>query len=666
MKKEIVIAGFLVTLGAGLGLGIMLGSDGEDPPPTATTPEATAEGPKVSPTPATGPTAQQVPDSFVDSKAIPIGGAPVRGGENAPVTMVVFTEFECGFCARAAETVRLLEKQYGADLRIAFRHRPLSFHENAPIAAQAAIAAHAQGKFWQYHDKLFADWTKLSRPDLDAAAQAVGLDMKRFKDEMDNKAFEAAVEDDLGHAERLEATGAPTFFINGIKLAGNKPIEGFKEIIDAELKDARGSTYAARVTANYKPPTVAKGPPTRKGGRPPGNGDPVVYKVPVGTAPVKGAKDAIVTIVEFSEFQCPFCSKVFPTLDQLLADPAYKDKVRLAFKHRPLSFHERAKPAARAAMAAQEQGKFWQFHDLLFAEQGGLTDAEFEKHAKAAGCDMAKWKADYASKKYDEQIRADDNLGITVGASGTPHFFVNGVRIKGSKDLDYFKKAVDDAIERAKPLTDTGLRGEELYAAIIKSGAETYEPVYEDPNNPQQPPKRTGPADINLRPEVPVDGPADAKVTIVEFSDFQCPYCSKAIPIMKALRKKYPKDVRVAFMHMPLDFHEDANLAAQASLAAGEQGKFWEYHDLLFENQQALKPGDLNKYAEKLGLNMAKFKNALKTQKYKKHIEADMDEARDAGATGTPTFFVNGREVIGARPVEDFSKIIDEELAKAN
>jgi protein-disulfide isomerase len=662
MKKEFVIAAFLMTLSAGVGLGFMLSGGAGAPPTNKETPAAVPQTPAPS-AGAADPTA--LAPGFADSDLIPIQGAPVRGGAAAPVTLVVFTEFECGFCAKASQTVRLLGTQYGEDLRVVFRHRPLSFHKNAPLAAQASLAAHAQGKFWPYHDKLFTDWTKLSRADLEAAGVAVGLDMSKFKTELDSATWKAQVDADLKLAQRLDAAGAPTFFINGIKLGGNKPIEEFKKVIDKELTAARGSTYDARVAANFAPSAAAKGAPRKGGGRPPGNGDTVVYKVPVGNAPIKGAKDAVVTIVEFSEFQCPYCSKVLPTLDTLMADPAYKGKIRLAFKHRPLSFHDRAKPAARAAMAAHEQGKFWQFHDLVFGAETGLTDAELEAHAKAAGCDMQKWKADYASGKYDQQIDKDDQLGIRVGASGTPHFFVNGVRIKGSKDLAWFKRTVDDAIERAKPLTDKGLKGQELYAAIIKDAATTYEPVFEDPNKPARPEPPTGPVDIDVREGVPVDGPADAKVTIVEFSDFQCPYCSKAIPTMKALRKKYPKDVRVAFMHLPLDFHEDANLAAQASLAAGDQGKFWEYHDMLFANATALKPADLDSYAEKLGLNMGKFKRALSSKKFEKHIQADMEVARDAGASGTPTFYVNGRQVVGALPLDEFAKMVDEELAKA-
>jgi protein-disulfide isomerase len=123
--------------------------------------------------------------------------------------------------------------------------------------------------------------------------------------------------------------------------------------------------------------------------------------------------------------------------------------------------------------------------------------------------------------------------------------------------------------------------------------------------------------------------------------------------------------VAVVFKHNPLPFHKDAPLASEASLAANEQGKFWEYHDKLFENQRALKRENLDAYAQELGLDMGKFKSALDSGKYKAQIKADQKLASEVSARGTPNTFVNGRQVTGARPYDDFKKLIDEELVKA-
>ena len=165
----------------------------------------------------------------------------------------------------------------------------------------------------------------------------------------------------------------------------------------------------------------------------------------------------------------------------------------------------------------------------------------------------------------------------------------------------------------------------------------------------------------------PVKGPKNAKVTVIEFSDFQCPYCSRGRQVMEDLLKEYPKDVRVVFKNLPLPFHGDAKPAAIAALAAGRQNKFWEYHDVLFENQRALKEANLLSYAEKLGLDMAKFKKDIKDPALAKQVDDDMALASKHGVQGTPGFFVNGVQVRGARPLPYFKQLVDrwlEQLAK--
>jgi protein-disulfide isomerase len=128
--------------------------------------------------------------------------------------------------------------------------------------------------------------------------------------------------------------------------------------------------------------------------------------------------------------------------------------------------------------------------------------------------------------------------------------------------------------------------------------------------------------------------------------------------------KAYEGKVRVAFLHNPLPFHPLAEDASKAALAAGEQGKFWEMHDKLFDKQPAISRADIEKYAQELGLNMKKFSTDMDSPKLAGMIAADKAEAQKAGAGGTPTFFINGRRLVGAQPVDAFKKIIDEELKK--
>jgi len=162
----------------------------------------------------------------------------------------------------------------------------------------------------------------------------------------------------------------------------------------------------------------------------------------------------------------------------------------------------------------------------------------------------------------------------------------------------------------------------------------------------------------------PVKGNPDAPVTIVEFSDFQCPFCSRVQPTLEQIFDAYGDEVKLVFRHFPLGFHENAENAALASMCANEQGKFWEYHDKLFANQESLTMTNLKKWAADLGLDTEKFNSCLDNQTYKDQIDKDLKDGQAAGVQGTPAFFVNGQLVSGAQPFANFQVIIDAELAK--
>ncbi|HEX7456082.1 MAG TPA: thioredoxin domain-containing protein [Candidatus Nanoarchaeia archaeon] len=160
-------------------------------------------------------------------------------------------------------------------------------------------------------------------------------------------------------------------------------------------------------------------------------------------------------------------------------------------------------------------------------------------------------------------------------------------------------------------------------------------------------------------------GSRDAKVTIVEFSDFQCPACRAAHSIVKEVTAEYGDRILFVYRHFPIvSSHPNALGAAEAAEAAGEQGKYWGYHDILFENQENLKKEDLQKYAKKLGLDMDKFGEALDTGKFKDKVRADIDDAQKLGVRATPTFFINGERYQGVIELDKFKSLIDRELAK--
>lgn len=163
----------------------------------------------------------------------------------------------------------------------------------------------------------------------------------------------------------------------------------------------------------------------------------------------------------------------------------------------------------------------------------------------------------------------------------------------------------------------------------------------------------------------PSRGPKNAKVTLVEFSDYECPFCGRfyeeALPV---LLKEYGDKVRFVWKDFPLPMHSNAPKASEAAHCAGEQGKYWEYHDVLFQNQRALSIEALGDYAKRLSLDAEDFNTCLNSGKFAKKIKDDMNLGRSLGINGTPSFFVNGERIVGAQPVEEFKRRIDAILAE--
>ena len=163
----------------------------------------------------------------------------------------------------------------------------------------------------------------------------------------------------------------------------------------------------------------------------------------------------------------------------------------------------------------------------------------------------------------------------------------------------------------------------------------------------------------------PAKGPENAPVTIVEFSDFECPFCARVVPTLDQVAEEYGDRVRIVFRQFPLAMHPNAPKAAEASLCAADQDKFWEMHDLMFEEQKQLKVADLKAKAERLELDVEQFNQCLDSGEYEDEVQADMQAGQRAGVTGTPAMFVNGRLVSGAVPFEQVAQVIDSELARA-
>ena len=164
----------------------------------------------------------------------------------------------------------------------------------------------------------------------------------------------------------------------------------------------------------------------------------------------------------------------------------------------------------------------------------------------------------------------------------------------------------------------------------------------------------------------PAIGPENAPVTIVEFSDYQCPYCKRAEPVIQQVLERYPDQVRFVYRHFPLDrIHPQARGASEAAACANEQGRFWDFHAKLFAADAKFDADSLRQYASDLELDLEAFQTCVDERRFQADIEADLVEGRQAGVSGTPAFFVNGIRIKGARPFDAFAEIIEEELRRS-
>jgi len=587
----------------------------------------------------------------------------VWGNANAPVTIVEFSDFECPFCGKVNPTLADIKKTYGPDkVRLVFKQHPLPFHKNAKPAHVAAVAVLDLGgseAFYKFHDKAFANRSALTPENFKAWAIEAGVDGAKFEKALkDNEGkYSAHIEKDMAVARKVGASGTPAFRINGVTLSGAQPLDKFKEVIDQQLADAKKLAADGTKPADIYPTLVAKNAKAapEKAGEEPEEQDNTVWKVNVAADdPIKGAKDALVTIVEFSEFQCPYCKKVVPTMQKILE--TYGNDVRVVWKDNPLPFHPRALPAStlgRVAYEAKGDKAFWQVHDKLFDSQPKLEDADLQAIAEGAGIPWASVDSAIKSNKYSAKFEESQDLAQDLAARGTPHFFVNGIRVAGALPYESFKTIIDAQLAKAKALTSKGVPRAKVYDELMKEGKEPPAPEKKDIAPP------------------PADAPAKGtgKVLIQEFSDFECPYCSRVNPTMERVIKELGSDVKVVWRNLPLPMHKNAPLAAEAAYEVYKQKgdkAFWEYHDKLFASQRdpGIERASLEKFASEIpGIDMAKFKKALDDRTHKARIDADAQAAEKAGISGTPAFVVGGYFVNGAQPFSAFKKAI--KLAKS-
>jgi protein-disulfide isomerase len=599
------------------------------------------------------------------SEAIPVGhDDAVSGAPDALVTLVQFMDFQCPFCSRVQPTVARLREEYPAgDLRVVFKHNPLPFHKDALPAARAAQAVQQTAgseAFFRYSELLFANQRDLTEDNLELWADEVGVDQAAFWNAWESDRAIGKVEADQELARQIGARGTPNFRVNGVEISGAQPYEKFREVIDRELREARAlvemrvpriEIYGQRVATNHAAPDRDDDAPSAAKRQE----DTTIWKVPIGNSPTRGPADALVTIVEFGDYQCPFCKRVQPTLAQL--EQQYPGKIRFVFKHNALPFHLRAMPAAMLAIEAYKQkgqAGFWDVHRRLWDSSPALDDTNLEAIAQSAGLNQFRVRQAIGKLLHKPEVEQDIDLAMGTQARGTPHFFINGYRVSGAQPLEKFAEVVDHRLEVAEALVRKGTPRHRVYAEIMKQA-----------KGPPPPETKQVPAPTAASPS---RGPAGAPIVVQMFSDYQCPFCNRVLPTIKQLQKDYPWQVRVVWRDLPLAFHQQAPLAAEAAREAfaqrGNTG-YWAMHELLFQHQR--NPGGLERpalesYAAQIGLNLTRFNTALDQHTHQAAVDADAAIAKAAGISGTPGFVINGYWVSGAQSYRTFKKLVDRAL----
>lgn len=602
---------------------------------------------------------------------VPVNDADLSFGDpHAPVTVVVFLDYQCEYCRRLDAALRELVAAHPGELRYVVKHLPLNMHEQALEAAVALVAAEAQGRGREMHELLMGA-TPAEIEDFEALGlRAQVPDLRRFLAETSGPEAEphvATLRADRELAQRLSLSSTPSYFVNGSFHRGFKDTTELEQLFAAERAKAEeliagGAAPAEVYSAIMMVAEVERAPAKRpaRSSRPrAGRPDPAeAYAVPVDGRPSRGPADAPVTLIEFADFECPYSRKVQATLREL--ERHYGKELRVVFRQHPLPMHEQAEPAARAALAAEEQGEFWAMHDALFAAAGSEQLAGADSYvdlARELGLDVRRFRADMRSAAVGERLDEDVAVAQQFGARGTPAFFVNGRFLSGSQPRAAFEALIDEELAKAKAYQrEHGVEPEALYATM----AQGWEPEVEAPPIADHERRTIDLSGLEGKGELD-----DPELEIVACVDFDCPYSARGAQTMATLLAdpKYAGKIGFYLAHFPLPMHEQAEGAHRAAIAAGEQGKLWEMHDLLFADLERRGQAEYEAMASELGLDLARFRRDWAAASTLDAITEGKALCSKQGARGTPAYFINGRMMRGAVPAELVRKVFDEELA---
>ncbi len=549
-----------------------------------------------------GASAQGKPTGAATPVANAFSWTGATGPVKAPVTVVVFGDFACPYSADTFFTIERLRQRYAGSLRVLVKQSPLPIHPDAPEAHRAALAAGLQGKFTAMAELLYANQQHQDAAALHAYARQLGLDVERFDRDMHSERVESTLENDLEEAQALGIEQTPTLFLNGKPLQGTQTEATLAALVDRAMTPVASLTRTSAASAGRA-----------------GVGEALFSEMMTAPAAQKGAAGAPLTIVEFTDFQCPFCRTAVEPMEQFMA--LHGSDVRWVYRAFPLDFHQNAQLAAEAALAAGAQGRFWEMHDLMFAHQNALKEADLLEYATELHLDVAAFGNALRTRQFSGQVAADRALAERAGVEGTPTFLVDGRMMSGARSLPELEQML--ALHKAEP-------GRRVAYAVT-------------------------PGEVVQR--VVLGPKADTPLRLTWFTDVRSSLAGRQAQLLRGLEARYGNQLQVMFKAVPVDAHPDARLGSQALLAAYELGKFWDMYEALAGRRDVLTRGAVLQIAAGLRLEPNQF--AAKLDEAAENLAMDAEEARQRGIAGAPVMFVGKQRVDGLQSESAYTALLD-------
>jgi protein-disulfide isomerase len=388
--------------------------------------------------------------------------------------------------------------------------------------------------------------------------------------------------------------------------------------------------------------------------------------------PEWGEADAPVTLVGFADLECPFSARALETLAALRKRYG-RHELRIVFKSHPLPFHHQAQSAHEAAVAVYAiagSEPFWRYTERIFSRQSELSPPSLEAWAEEVGVPRNELRRELESGRPAAQVAADLKLASELGVDGTPGFFINGIALRGAEAEEQFAAIIDRELAAAQDLYSSGAQKTAVYPLRFKENFRTLGvPVQKRRTEGLTVDPERARVQIPVLSTDPIRGSQDALVTIVLFSDFQCPFSRRTVATLAALEREYESQIRIVYKDNPLPFHMSAEAAAKvARYIHRERGNdaFWRAFGQIFTQQVKLQEARdteslFGEVLSSAGLTLAAYKRAS-GEPLEKEIAESRKLALGVEAPSTPYFFINGRRLPGAQPLENFKKMLETEL----